>query len=413
MERLKLTIELQSPLCVTERRTAGQFRESAGFVAGSTLRGAVAELMLQDSHAESDEFHALFLGSRPAIFGNAYPADNVLPATAMSCKAYPGFRNDRGQNHGVVDTLIKRLCVESLRPAGMLYLPRCGFENCGMRLERHTGFYRSGSGDYFSERVTHRLLTRVAINRRRATAEDQLLYSPMVISEGGVETSRVPVKIEVKRNYKPTELGSQIVVESQAEALKSYLKQLEHVGSGASRGLGWVETKVETISFEDDLARMRKRREALNREIKQRWDKLKQWPGCHDDPPHSPDAGSYFTVDLYADAILKEYGLLPANVLTAAMLRNRCSVEDDSLRLVRAYSSYDYRGGWNSAQGFPKDVEVITTLGSVFVFFTAQPEKWDAPLFELETWGIGERTAEGFGQVRICDPFHLNYEEVV
>lgn len=418
MEKLKLTINLQSPLCVTDRRTAGQFRESAGFVAGSTLRGAVAELMLSDGHRSrgartvSNEFRDLFLGERSAIFGNANPANNVLPATAMSCKAFPGFRNDHGDNHGVIDTLIKRLCVESLRPAGMLYLPKCRFKSCGMRLERYPGIYRASSGRYISEQVTHRLLTRVAINRRRATAEDQLLYSPIVISEGSVKMSRVPGKRKIERGYKQTMLESQIVVESHAEVLKGYLEQLDHVGSGASRGLGLVETTVETISAENDLARVRERRERLNREIKQRWDELMQWRGCGE-PLHSPNAGSYFTIDLYSDAILKEHGLLPMNVLTTEMLWERCGVEDDSLRLVRAYSSYDYRGGWNSAQGLPKDVEVITPLGGVFVFFTTQPEKWDAPLLELETWGIGERTAEGFGQVRICDQFHLNYEEVV
>lgn len=418
MERLKLTLRLLSPLCASDRRTAGQFRESAGFVPGSVLRGAVAELMLRDGHRRrdgrtlSDEFHALFLGARAAVFGNAYPGEDVLPATAMSCKTQAGFRHDPGEHHGVKDTLIKRLCIESLRPAGLLYLPKCEFADCRMRLEQYPGFYRS-DGDYISERVTQRLLTRVAINRRRATAEDQLLYSPIVISEGSWTKHPVRRRHTVSRRYNQTDLKSLLVVESRAEILIGYLRQIDHVGSGTARGLGLVETEVETISSTDELARLRERSERLNSEIKRRWDELKQWPAGCDNPPHSPDTGRYFTIDLYSDAILKERSLLPTNLLSATLLRERCGVEDDSLQLVRAYSGYSYRGGWNSAQGLPKDVDVVTTLGSVFVFWTTQPEKWEAPLLDLETWGIGERTAEGFGQVRVCDQFHLNYERMI
>ena len=89
------------------------------------------------------------------------------------------------------------------------------------------------------------------------------------------------------------------------------------------------------------------------------------------------------------------------------MLKERCQVDDDSLLLVRAYSGYDLRGGWNVAWGLPKDVDVVVPMGSVFVFWTRHPERWDEALLDVERWGIGERTAEGFGQVRVCDAFHV------
>jgi CRISPR-associated protein Csx10 len=89
------------------------------------------------------------------------------------------------------------------------------------------------------------------------------------------------------------------------------------------------------------------------------------------------------------------------------MLQERCQVDDDSLLLVRAYSGYDLRGGWNVAWGLPKDVDVVVPMGSVFVFWTRHPEHWDEALLDLERRGVGERTVEGFGQVRVCDAFHI------
>jgi CRISPR-associated protein Csx10 len=90
------------------------------------------------------------------------------------------------------------------------------------------------------------------------------------------------------------------------------------------------------------------------------------------------------------------------------MLKERCpQVDDDSLLLVRAYSGYDWRGGWNVAWGLPKDVDVVVPMGSVFVFWTQHPERWDEALLDVERWGVGERIAEGFGQVQVCDAFHV------
>jgi CRISPR-associated protein Csx10 len=48
-------------------------------------------------------------------------------------------------------------------------------------------------------------------------------------------------------------------------------------------------------------------------------------------------------------------------------------------------------------------------MGSVFVFQARSSLTLDdcARLAQLQGAGIGERRAEGYGQVRICDAFHL------
>jgi CRISPR-associated protein Csx10 len=402
VERLSVTIEAQSPLCFSERRPAGQFRESTEYVPGSALRGAVADLMVRDGLKGSAEFRVLFEGERPAVFTNAYPAPYVLPATAISCKAEGGLLGEG--KHGVVDTLIERLCFEALEPGGLLYAPKCGYSlpdggRCEARMEQHAGFYHR-DGDLFRHgRVNLRLLTRVAINRRRAVAEDELLYSPIVISEGSYGSDG---------NYRPASFQATVTTPAGAHLLSQYLGRVGHLGSGASRGLGQVRLQVEEkpVNDAEELGSLRQRLEELNTAIRECWNRVKKLPGCGR-PDHSPEDGTYFTIDLYSDAVLKEDGWLPTMVLSERMLRQRCKVNDDSLRLVRAYSGCDYRGGWNVAWGLPKDVDLVVPRGSVFLFWTRHPDRWVSALLEVERWGIGERTAEGFGQVRICDEFHV------
>ncbi len=402
MERLSVKIEAESPLCFSERRPGGQFRESTHYVPGSVLRGAVADFMLRDNLEGSAEFKVLFNSERPAVFANAYSAPYVFPATTVTCKVEGGLHSE--EKHGVIDTLIEQLCFEALKPAGLLYLPKCGYflsdgGRCGARMERHAGFYYRDGDAFRSRKVTQRLLTRVAINRRRAVAEDELLYSPIVISEGGCDGDG---------NYRPASFQATITTPAHADLLSQYLRQIRHLGSGTSRGLGQVCLKPEKMTVDDNeqFEQIRQRRQKLNDAIREFWSLLKGLPGC-DQPKHNPDNGIYFTINLYSDAVLKEDGWLPTMVLSERMLQHLCKVHDDSLQLVRAYSSYDYRGGWNVAWGLPKDVDVVASRGSVFLFWTKHPEQWDKALLDIERWGIGERTAEGFGQVRVCDEFHV------
>jgi CRISPR-associated protein Csx10 len=58
-----------------------------------------------------------------------------------------------------------------------------------------------------------------------------------------------------------------------------------------------------------------------------------------------------------------------------------------------------------------KDVELTTKKGSVYLFSTTQAEPWIERLGELEMRGLGDRTCEGFGQIQICNQFHLVFRE--
>ncbi|MEW6212953.1 MAG: CRISPR-associated RAMP protein Csx10, partial [Acidobacteriota bacterium] len=116
-----------------------------------------------------------------------------------------------------------------------------------------------------------------------------------------------------------------------------------------------------------------------------------------------------FTIDLQSDAILlDETGWRPTMVLSAACLQREAQC-NEPVEMARSYASYTYRSGWNAAHGLPKDVDVATTAGNVFVYRTPSEKlsMWIERLTELERRGVGERRLEGFGQVKVCDEFHL------
>jgi CRISPR-associated protein Csx10 len=92
---------------------------------------------------------------------------------------------------------------------------------------------------------------------------------------------------------------------------------------------------------------------------------------------------------------------------------NDAEKKENFLKLEVAYSSYNYRSGWNSAWGLMKDIELVTNRGAVYLFSTNKENenKWTDKLKDLELKGVGNRTSEGFGQVQICNEFHSVFRE--
>ena len=121
--------------------------------------------------------------------------------------------------------------------------------------------------------------------------------------------------------------------------------------------------------------------------------------------------GTYFSIALQSDAILTE-NWQRSMTLTAEMLQEMAGCQVD-VELIRSFASYDYVSGWNVKWGLPKEIDLVTRVSSVFVFRTPNIEAWMPVLNTLEKNGIGSRREEGFGQILICDPFHLQKREIV
>ncbi|MEQ8386141.1 MAG: CRISPR-associated RAMP protein Csx10 [Coleofasciculus sp. A1-SPW-01] len=406
MKHIRLEIKALSPLAIGSQKPGGSVSEVQNYIPGSVIRGAIATHILKLSGQLSTnlaenggDFQALFLSDTSAIFHNAYPITpaivnrvervQVLPATAVSSKTEDGFKTQRG--NGVFDTLIDHFCAEEY---GQLYDPVCPTD--GGRVEPFTGFYSHIANRYYREMVSKRLLTRVGINRRRATAEEQILYSLEVLNESQHKTRQPSLY-----------LGAILVGDALANDLCQFIndhREEFRLGGSASRGLGKVEMKAKIVEIKSDIET---RIELFNQQIKARW---RDW-GIFGQPHQelSQDR-TYFTLDLQSDAILTEQWQRTM-VVSRDMLAQFTSIVDSSLQFHVSYSSYDYCSGWNTAWGLMKDMALITQKGAVYLFSTMQKEVWLKALAELEETGVGERTAEGFGQVQICNPFHLIFQE--
>ena len=412
MQRIELEIKALSPLAIARYKPGGSISEAVDYIPGTVIRGAIAAQILNESGHQftnltenGGDFQALFLSDNPAIFQNAYPAlvinekiipqarlddSGVLPTTALSSKNKPGFKT---KNNGVFDTLIDRFCAEGY---GYPYDPNCPKD--GGRVDpAGISFYCKFNKKYHSLSANKRLLTRVGINRRRAASEEEILYSVEVLNESQ-EKKQQPVCYR----------GAILVEDDLAESLGNFIEQRNQnfrLGGSTSRGLG----KVEITTKKPVSARMNVEQKITNftKSIQDRW---REWRIFGIPLQELSSDRTYFTLDLQSDAILTE-NWRRTTVISEKMLQQFAKVEDPSLKLEAAYSSYDYLSGWNSAWGLMKDVELITNKGSVYLFSTTQAEPWIERLGELEMSGLGDRTCEGFGQIQICNQFHNIFRE--
>jgi len=424
MQRIELEIKALSALAIARQKAGGSIGEAVDYIPGTVIRGAVAAQILDLSNGRSadltengGDFQALFLSDNPAIFQNAYPSAlqikkhpvpqsrikeiRVLPATALSSKNKPGFTSENKtgltpKSHGVFDTLIDRFCAEGY---GYPYDPNCP-EDGGRVDPAGISFYCVVENKYYSLSVKKRLLTRVGINRRRGTSEEEILYSLEVLNESQ----------ENKQN--PVYYRGAILVEEEdlAESLRDFIQQRHQnfrLGGSTSRGLGKVE--INTKKPVDAKTDVSDRIAEFNKKLEWRWDK---WGVFGNPIKKLPANRTYFTLDLQSDAILTE-NWRRTTVISEKMLHQFAGIEDkdDSLHLEAAYSSYDFLSGWNAGWGLMKDVELITNKGGVYLFSTTRPDIWIDKLGELEEKGVGDRTCEGFGQIQICNEFHLVFRD--
>lgn len=223
-----------------------------------------------------------------------------------------------------------------------------------------------------------------------------MLYSVQVINE-------------TQKNGKEEALFSGSIYLENAELaqlLAQYLNSNNlRLGGSTSRGLGKVAVQAEVKDYRSETTT---RIDEFNKALRDRW---QTWDNIFGHPQVTlPEGHEFFTLDLQSDAILTEQWRR-TTVISPEMLCDMAGVDDTDLHLHATYSSYDYRSGWNAAWGLMKDVELVTNKGAVYLFSTPKLNEWKPALAALEHRGVGERTAEGFGQVQVCSDFHQVFRE--
>lgn len=415
---MKVRLIATGPLLLGSGLPIGNVRVSEPFVAGSVWRGAIARVVLERLGNRSynglpttdsplpPAFTDLFSGQSPARFGFLYPLvgernDCIawtaapLPLTARTCKRQPGLHQPKG--HGVHDGLLNQL--REARP-----LSQC--PACGGRLERMRGFASAPTGQaaLHQEKLGTRSLVRVGLNRYTETAQDQMLYVQDVL-EPGQEADGQPKTLAFVGYWR----GSAAQAEQLQALLQTYGLPTDNggyhlrIGAARARGLGAVELH---LSSPQPLVAT-----TLSAVIEQRVTAVThQLTGGT-----GPTAHLYATLTLRAPLqLLDEWGV-PTTQLTGPLLQAYTAELPAGLEILTRSSvvEQEQMSGWSAAWGLPKPVTPALAAGSAVALRVPADERSALLTFltAVAQNGLGERRAEGLGEVLVCDPFHTEYDE--
>jgi len=395
-KRLEIQISPSSPLMIGTDGESTLYNQTRTYIPGAALRGALAGTMLS-AEAEGS-FEALFGEAvTEPIFDNLYPSCSglqtyPLPLSARTCKYHRGFKSQNGEHHGVGDILIRQAVFEAMLDIRVnlscLYEPRC--PECHSEVKDLAGYYEVSTGQYTQTTTPVRRLSRTAIDRRRQTAAERLLYTLEMVEPGTQD--QLPLLFR----------GSVMSSDSQEAVLKRWLPQVKGIGGGRSRGLGRV--KVNMLSETDDsLPGLRERLERFDAAVRAEWRFYQRVARV--EPP--ADDVLFFCVDLLAPAFLTNRGL-PATRPALADL----GLPEESTQLWRAMSRQSVMGGWHMGGRLPRRTALATAMGSVFMYRSEglSFDDLENGLQELEIEGLGEERSRGFGQVLVSCPIHYQPE---
>jgi CRISPR-associated protein Csx10 len=352
--------------------------ETADYIPGATLRGAIAQAI---GFGSDGLFDRLF-NKTSVRFGPLYPAGDSealprpVPFSARTCKVYPGLKLNRGQKgklgereHGFGDILLFRLCNPE---AGD---PKCPL--CQRDLKPLEGYYY-GSGEYLTvvQPETH-LATKLAVSRTRLAAEIGEMYSCESLA------SQVLYSKQSKAKARGCFVGR---LTGASEDDFRAIAQLGHVfiGGAAGRGFGKMELKL----LEDNPS------PSLDERLQDLADAVAK-NGL------KTNGRTWFTLDIESDLVLP-YGQSLRSLLKKAL--------GDDLEVPAAFVRQGYAGGYNAAIGMPKDLMPAVLAGScIACSVPASTDNLNEKLEELESSGLGLRRHEGYGRIIVCDEFHYRY----
>jgi CRISPR-associated protein Csx10 len=429
-ERIRqITVRLRSPLLLGNESGADNYEQTADYIPGSVLRGAVAARLLdalpddyafRRDHASCPEdktppFWRVFGAPNPPRFGNAYPSRPGLwaypfPVTARTCKRHPGYRSEENRDgHGVVDTMVEQSVYDmvsdpwfpyradifpelgnSWAKIGSAYEPRCQYreprndperrERCREPLEPAKGHYSLGSAgpgpvsDPTISRATH-----VGINRARGVAEDSLLFTLETIDEPGAEFHGILV-------YDDTYASDLTIALSLDGKADEFV-----IGRGRSRGMGLVEISVDAPP---SLPGLGERLYELNRDFESTLARYQV----------ARPAGWFFSLTLRSSAILTAQGELPT------LWPDLSTIGLEEAWPLRAWARTTVVGGWDSAAELPRRTRQAVEPGAVYLYYVSEETMGETALTEqlvsLERAGVGAQRERGYGQLTACAPFH-------
>ncbi|MCG2738573.1 MAG: CRISPR-associated RAMP protein Csx10 [Thermoplasmatales archaeon] len=386
-----ISIIPQSPIHIGEVKIDFSFLPTQDMIPGSAIRGSLAEyLKLQGRTSEITDY------VKEMRFGFFTPSDSQFnlslpfPATVLSCKNKGDFKQQKG--HGVFDSLLARIAyVELKRMKAEFPVPfkfKC--RECDMRVDKYSGFYVKEGRVYKKISIAKSSQTKVAINRRRKAAEKEMLYSITGINP---ITNRKGVVFIGK-------------IDADSEKIDFVLEALNELGIGAfsTRGFGKVQAEKKKIIIERFVNELSDRVNTFNDKLKEVWKHMHSIALNKNELPDSPEE-YYFSIDLLSPAIIKNIGI--------PTLKLELDFNSRRINPILYSTTPIFISGWSTAWGLPKETTFGAAMGSTYAFrIKEKVESIYQILKDIEQRGVGERTDEGYGDVMICHPFHMEVEPV-
>jgi len=398
-----LTLKVVSPLALHRRRASEQFASTLDYIPGSAVRGAFADLYLAGrlERAQEDDFKQLFLADA-VRFSDFFPTTGetneltrLRPATAVECKRFAERHRDEKQDSLSDSLLFLELVSEWRNPdlGAIEEWNECPV--CKQQGRKYSKRDRAELGYYLSVdkpkpiEVHKRMIANTAIQRKTRTAASGMLFSHEVIEESSTQ-----------------EHGEEVLFRGTIMVPNQHLRQMLHdlapdkqelaVGYGRSRGLGLLQV-ASWGTPRPDVTTVQQRWIALNETIGKLWQKYGRVP-----------AGQYFSLTLQSHLAIRDEAGQPVLDVQARHL----GLPDEAKR-CRCVLSAVVVPGWNAAAELPKADTWALGRGSVLLFRLPRdvdPAPTRKRLEEIERDGVGERTAEGFGSIIACDPFHYSLD---
>lgn len=369
---IALNLQLLAPTVIAQRPTSpGQVTRSADYITGTVLRGGLAGLW-RDRYGEAREpdFQRIFVRGQ-VRFQNAWPyrLDQrtwIVPQSVAVEKRGGWFANGDDGVQDLLTRLVRDDPPDDMEPLRDMFVSE-----------------DTTSGAWQPLKSYRRLISRTAIMEAppngisRGVAKDGQLYSFEALETG--------------QQFRATLSGPTDLLAVLTELLGVH--QTITIGQGRSRGMGLVRTKPASAHRAPEADRER------TIEAIERFSQLAA----------AAPGKRLLPVTLESDTILRDNYLLacssadPQHVLE----RYRSGVPA-SMQLAYVVQSTRWIGGWEQIRRLPRSPQLAVAQGSVWVF-AVDTNKLSAALdwwAGLGTTGLGERCAEGFGQVRVMHPFH-------
>ncbi|TWG30825.1 RAMP superfamily CRISPR-associated protein [Geobacillus sp. C56-T2] len=386
-------ITATSPLLLSNRPASegSSVYQSLEYIPGTSIRGAWIEAYKRRNPSRSEKAYSHLISEK---FMDRYWFDDFspegrqrLPLTAITCKQFPGFKDDEGHGHGVKDSLL--LYYRTLK--------RCEaneeFVETELTCQRCQSVYTS-----YGQWVNEEFDRPAQPLRKIQSGHVAILPVTQTIVKGKLFFEQT---LDIDQSFEG-KIHVPVDDKAEFEEMMEWLK--EHpLRVGAKRTSGYGEVKVMTY---------RESAEEHSPPLRERFYRFQE--RCREMGIIGAEEKA-FSLTMLSDGVFVDRWFRFRADLTPELLTELTGVEFPGVKLVYRHVELRRVYGWNQKWNVALDEQIAVKAGSSYLYIVSGRESedfWIEQLERLEQSRIGKRIHEGFGRLRVCDSFHVCTEEV-